>query len=226
MGVFAIRKIIIGILVISLFFISVVIYNHKQQPTINDVFEITKNQSPETEEVYLVKKIDGKWLTIFRNQHLVMIGELKQNRIGLWQLRDEMGLESSLTSTYYPPEKEDEITWGATEIEEKEIVYYFGQVINPEIQKLTVETNENPAEDVPLITSNGNRFFFKKVKGKLVSPTNIKGFSKSGELKYSTLPEKPQKVKKFFSTPMKIQILEAYIFINCGAVLILRCMGG
>lgn len=178
---------------ISLFFISVVIYNHKQQPTINDVFELTENWSPETEEVYLVKKIDGKWLTIFRNQHTVMIGELKQNWVGLWQLRDEMGLESSLTSTSYPPEKDDEITWSARGIEEKEKenVFYFGQILNPEIQKITVETNENPAENVPLITSNGNRFFFKKVKGKLVSPTNIKGFSKSGELKYSTLPEKP-----------------------------------
>lgn len=86
MGVLAIRKIIIGILVISLLFISVVIYNHKQQPTINDVFEVTKNWSPGTEKVYLVKKIDGKWLTIFRNQHIVMIGELKQNWFGLWQL--------------------------------------------------------------------------------------------------------------------------------------------
>jgi hypothetical protein len=28
------------------------------------------------------------------------------------------------------------------------------------------------------------------------------------------------------STPMRIQILDTYIFINCGAVLILRCMGG
>ena len=186
-----IRKIIIGILVIPLLFNSVLIYNHKQQPTIDYAFEITKNWSPATEEVYLVRKIDGKWLTIFRNQHSVMVGELKQNWLGLWQIRDEIGVESSLTSTYYPPEKDDEITWSAARIEEKETVFYFGQVINPEIQKITIETNENPAEDVPLITSNGNRFFFKKVKGKLELPTNIRGFSKSGELKYSTLPDKP-----------------------------------
>ncbi len=191
LGVLTIRKIIIGILVIPLLFISVLIYNHKQQPTINDVFEITKNWSPATEEVYLVRKIDGEWLTIFRNQHSVMIGELKQNRLGLWQIRDATGGESSLAATYYPPEKDDEITWSAGGIKEKEIGFYFGQLINPEIQKITVETNENPAEDVPLITSNGNRFFFKKVKGKLVLPTNIRGFSKSGELKYSTLPDKP-----------------------------------
>ena len=111
-----IRKIIIGILVIPLLFNSVLIYNHKQQPTIDYAFEITKNWSPATEEVYLVRKIDGKWLTIFRNQHSVMVGELKQNWLGLWQIRDEIGVESSLTSTYYPPEKDDEITWSAARI--------------------------------------------------------------------------------------------------------------
>lgn len=188
-GVVNIRKIVIGTLVISLFFISIIIYNHKQQPTINDVFEITKNWSPGTEEVYFVRKIDGKWVTILRNQHSVMIGELKQNWFGLWQIRDDVGQESSLASTYYPPEENDEITWSLAEREENKIVYYFGQLVNPEIQKITVQTNEKPAEVVPLITSNGNRFFFKKIKAKEVFPANIKAFSKSGELIYSTLPE-------------------------------------
>ena len=176
---------------IPLLFISVLIYNQKQQPTIDDVFEITKNWSPETEEVYLVKKIDGEWLTIFRNEHSIMIGELKQNWLGVWQLRDETGTESSLTSTNFPAEKDEQITWGATGIKEKEIGYYFGQIINRKIQKITVETNENTTEDATIITSNGNRFFFQKVKGKLVFPINIKGFSKSGNLIYSTLPDKP-----------------------------------
>ena len=184
----AIRKIVIGTLVVSLFFISVMTYNHKQQPTINDVFEITKNWSPGTEEVYLVRKIDGKWVTILRNQHSVMIGELKKNWFGLWQIRDDVDQESSLASTYYPPEKNDEITWSIAERADK-IVYYFGQIVNPEIKKITVQTNEKPAEDVPLITSNGNRFFFLKVKDKSVYPANIKAFSESGELIYSTRPE-------------------------------------
>ena len=189
MGVLAIRKIVIGILLISLLFISVMAYNHKQQPTINDVFEITKNWFPGTEEVYFVRKIDGKWVTIFRNQDSLMIGELKRNWFGLWRIRDDIGEESSLASTYYPPEKNDEITWSIAEREENEIVYYFGQLVNPEIQKITVEINEKPTEVVPLITSNGNRFFFKQVKDKLVFPANIKAFSKSGELIYTTLPE-------------------------------------
>ncbi len=188
-GVVNIRKIVIGILLISLLFISVIIYNHKQQPTINDVFEITKNWSPGTEEVYFVRKIDGKWVTIFRNQDSLMIGELKRNWFGLWKIRDDVGEESTLASTYYPPEKNDEITWSIAEREENKIVYYFGQLVNPKIQEVTIETKGNPVEDVPIIASNGNRFFFKKVKDKSVFPANIKAFSKSGDLIYSTLPE-------------------------------------
>jgi hypothetical protein len=187
--VLTIRKIIIGIVVILLLFVSVLFYNHKQKPTANDVFKITKNWSPGTEEVYLVRKIDGEWLTIFRNHHSIMLGELKQNWFGLWQIRDEAGGESSLASTYYPPEKDDEITWSMSGSGETETVYYFGQLINPEIQKITVKTSVNPAEDVPVIISNENRFFFKKVKGEFLLPADIRGFSKSGELKYSTLPE-------------------------------------
>ncbi|MCZ8537721.1 hypothetical protein M9R32_11055 [Paenisporosarcina quisquiliarum] len=99
-----------------------------------------------------------------------------------------MGGESSLASTYYPPVEDDDITWGAHGATEKEIVYYFGQIINPQIQQITVFD-----EDVPIITSHGNRFFFKKVKGEslLQLPRNIKAFSKSGELIYSTLPDTP-----------------------------------
>lgn len=165
------------------------IYNHKQQPTINDVFEITKNWSPRTEEVYFVRNIDGKWLSIFRNQDSLVIGELKRNWFGLWQIRDDVGEKSPLASTYYPPGKNDEITWSIAEREENKIVYYFGQLVNPKIHEVTIETKGSPVEDVPIITSNGNRFFFKKVKDQLVFPANIKVFSKSGELIYSTLPE-------------------------------------
>lgn len=185
----SIRKVGIGIVVISVFFISVLIYNHRQLPTIDDVFTTTKTWSPPIEEVKLLGKIDGKWITIFRNHQSMKVGELKQNWFGIWRLQDEMGREEELISTYYPPEKEDEITWSARGVGEKEIVYYFGQVINPEIQKITIETNGGFAEEAPIISSNGNRFFFKKVKAQKVLPANIKAFSKSGELIYSTLPK-------------------------------------
>lgn len=156
-----------------------------------DVFDSTKNWSLLTEEVHLVKEIDGEWLTIFRNQHSIMIGELKQNWLGIWKLQDERGKESSLASIYFPPGKEDEITWSGSEVEEQEVGYYFGQIINPKIQKIDVETKQDFYEEVPIITTNGKRFFFKKVKGKLVLPVNIRGLSETGAVVYSTLPENP-----------------------------------
>ncbi|GGM41416.1 hypothetical protein GCM10011351_29480 [Paraliobacillus quinghaiensis] len=118
-----------------------------------------------------------------------MIGELSQNWLGFWEIRDKSGNENALSSTYYPPEKGDEITWSAGGEGETETAYYFGQVINPKINKITVETKENFYEDVPLITSNENRFFFKKVNGQVITPINIKGFSNTGELLFSTLLE-------------------------------------
>lgn len=184
------------LILIALFFTTVIIYNYNQQPTTEDVINITNNWSPQTEEVYLVRKIDGKWLTIFRNQHSVIIAELNQNWFGSWDIRDEMGGQSSLASIYYPPKEDDEVTWGAGGIEEtngykeKEITYYFGQVLNTNIQKIRIETNENTYEDIPIIVSNNrNRFFFKKVNGQMVMPINIRGYSESGELIFSTNPD-------------------------------------
>ena len=185
----SIKQVGIGIVVTSLFFISVLIYNHRQLPTIDDVFTTTKTWSPTTEEVYLLTEMDEKWMTIFKNQHSIMIGELKRNWFGLWRLQDEMGRECSLASTYYPPGREKEFTWSVHGVKEKEIVYYFGQVINPKIQKITIENNGGFAEEAPFISSNGERFFFEKVKGQFGYPINIKAFSKSGELIYSTLPD-------------------------------------
>lgn len=184
-----IKQVGIGIVVTSIFFISFLIYNHRQLPTIDDVYTTTKAWSPAIEEVYVLNEIDGKWITIFRSQHSMIIGELKQNWLGLWHLQDEMGRKSSLSSTYYPPREEDDITWSVHEIGDKEIAYYFGQVINPEIQKITVETNGVFAKEAPIIGSEGNRFFFKKVKAQKVLPANIKALSKSGEIIYATLPD-------------------------------------
>lgn len=188
-GEITIKKIVIGIFVVIFSFNSFLIYNYKQEPTREDVFHATKDWSPRTEEVYLVRKIDGKWLTIFKNQHSIMIGELSQNWLGFWKIKNESGNESTLASTYYPPEKDDDITWSAGGNGEKEIGYYFGQVINSKINKITVETKENFYKDVSLITANEYRFFFKKVKGQVITPTNIRGFSNTGELLFSTLPE-------------------------------------
>ncbi|AWE07392.1 hypothetical protein DCE79_08410 [Lysinibacillus sp. 2017] len=86
------RKIFIGVAIITIILTVFLIFNHKQLPTKDDVFKITNNWSPTTEEVYLVRKIDGEWLTIFRNTHSIMIARLEQNWLGYW----EMILEAKL----------------------------------------------------------------------------------------------------------------------------------
>ncbi|SES62419.1 hypothetical protein SAMN05216389_101109 [Oceanobacillus limi] len=183
------KKFVIGICIIVIGFAAFIIYNHKQEPTKEDVFHATKDWSPRTEDVYYISKINGDWLTIFKNQNSIMIGQLRQNWLGSWEIRDESGNESTLASTYTPPDIDDDITWSAEVDKETETSYYFGQVINSKINTITVETKEDVHEDVPLLTSNGGLFFFKRVKGQVNTPINIRGFSKTGELLFSTLPE-------------------------------------
>lgn len=167
------------------------IFNYKQPPTEEDVFHITKNWTPATKEVFLVRKINGEWLTIFRNQHTVMLARLKRKWTGNWDIRDEMGNVSSISSIYYPPGEDDEIIWTAGGVGQKGkgYVFYFGQIINSEIHKVTVESKQELHEDVQIIKENGERFFFKKVKGEIISPVNINGYSKSGKLVFSSLAD-------------------------------------
>jgi hypothetical protein len=178
------KKKLIGIVIILLIFSLIITYNHLQQPTKKDVFNITEKWSTSTEEVYLIREIDGKLLTIFRNRNAVMIAELQQNWFGTWKFRDN----TDLLATYYPPEEHDKITWSALERRtENEANYYFGVVIDPEIDKINIETQDDFYEDVQFIMSEGKRFFFKEVDEPIVMPVNISGFSKSGELIYSSL---------------------------------------
>lgn len=177
------KKVLVGIALIVIIFSSV-IYNRLQQPTDNDIFRITKTWTPSIiEEVILIREIEDKWLTIFRNQNSVMIAELQQNWIGTWQFRTGI----TLSSSYYPPSAENQITWQASEREEK-ITYYFGVVMDPKIARLEVETRDGLFEELPFIETEEYRFFFKGVEDEsLLLPVNINGFSISGKLIYSSL---------------------------------------
>lgn len=181
------RKLLIGIAIITILLMVFLIYNHKQLPSKDGVFKITENWSPATEEVYLVKKIDGEWLTIFRNTHSIMLSRLKQNWLGFWVLIDDNEVEATLVSTYYPPVQEDEFTWGASLTEEGKPSYYFGQINNPEIKKIEIETQKDFFESALLMNSGQTRFFYLKLDGEVVIPININGFSETGKLIYSTI---------------------------------------
>ncbi|RPF55399.1 hypothetical protein [Aquisalibacillus elongatus] len=183
------RRLLTGIAIITLILTVFLIYNHNQHPNNEDVFKITENWSPATEQVYMVRKIDGEWLTIFRSAQSILVARLEQNWMGFWEFKDDVGAESSLVSTYYPPAHDGEFTWVAAGTEEGEPVYYFGQIINPNIKDIKVETQVNTFEDALLFNLEEARFFFVKSEEKVVSPVNIRGFSESGKLIYSTFKE-------------------------------------
>ena len=181
------KKVVVGIALIVIM-LSVVVYNHLQQPNNNDIFNITKKWSTATEEVILIREIDGQWLTIFRNQHGFTIAELEQNWLGIWQFRTGRTLGSS----HYPPSAENQITWQASESGEEKTTFYFCIVMDPEIDRLEVETRDGLFEDIPFIETEGNRFFFKGVEDESIfMPVTINGISKSGKLVYSSFQKVP-----------------------------------
>lgn len=181
------RRYLIGIAIIVVLCTVFLVYNHKQLPTKNNVFNITNNWSPATEGVYLVREIDGEWLTIFRNMHSIMLGRLWQNWLGFWELKDDYESGSTLVSTYTPPAQNDEFTWSASLGGEGKPSYYFGQIINPTITKIEVETKKDIYEDALIINAEGTRFFYLKLDGDPVMPVHIKGFTDDGELIHDTV---------------------------------------
>ena len=183
------KKFFIGVALITVLITVFLIFNHKQLPTDEDVIRITENWSRPTEEVYLVRKIDGEWLTIFRNNQSVMIARLEQNWLGYWEMKDDLGNENTLVASDYPY-LQDEFNWTAGS-KGRKISYYFGQINNPSIKRIEVETKKDLLKDALIISSKESRFFFVREEDELVMPVNIRAFSENGELIYSTI--KPTK---------------------------------
>lgn len=181
------RKIFIWIVILPLSITVFLIYNHKELPSEEHVFKITEEWSSATDEVYFVRKIDEHWLTIFRNKDSIMMARLEQNWLGYWELRNDQGYESTLISTYYPPMEDDEFTWSASGSNGGNSAYYFGQIINPMIKRIEVETKKGFFEDALIINNEGARFFFVKSDYEMLMPVNIQAFSDTGELIYSTI---------------------------------------
>ncbi|MBM7661099.1 hypothetical protein JOC85_001871 [Bacillus mesophilus] len=181
------RKLLIGIPIMTIIFCLFLVYNHKQLPTKDDVFKITANWSPKTEEVYMVREIDGDWLTIFKNSSTTIVSRLEQNWLGFWEFKDDLGSESSLVSTHYPRETDLDFTWNASGRDHIPISYYFGQINNPKIQEIKIEIEKDIFENALVIDTGGARFFFLKSERQTLLPINIRGHSESGILIYSTV---------------------------------------
>lgn len=181
------RKLSIGIAIITILLMVFLIINHKQPPTKDDVFKTTKNWSPATEEVYFVKKIDGEWLTIFRSTHSIMVAQLQQNWLGYWEIKDDDGREATIASTAYPPLQDVEFSW--TSGSNGKTSHYFGQIYNPAIKKIEVETEGNFFEEALILHTGDARFFLTKSSKELKMPVNIRGFSEDGTLIHATMKE-------------------------------------
>lgn len=178
------KKILLSfVFVLTAILCSIIItYKHLQIPTEQDVLNMTTSRSVAAEEVYVIKEIGQQWLTIYGNSQSITIAELKQNWLGTWKLSEE----GALSSMYYPPLEDDQIIWSASGKSNENASYYFGEVIDPEIVKITVETQNGIFENVPFIESIGHRFFLKRAEGLILMPVNISGFSQSDELIYSS----------------------------------------
>ncbi|WP_409367701.1 hypothetical protein [Lysinibacillus sp. 38-6] len=176
------KKVVLGIVLTAMLCTLLITYKHLQQPTEKDVMNITKNWSDSAKEVYLIRETDEQWQTIFRNSQSVIIAKLKQNWLGTWKLSEK----GTLSSTYYPPLEDDQITWSASGKSKENVSYYFGVIIDPEIVKITVETQKGIFENAQIIKSDGLRFFLKKAHGPIYLPVNISCYSKSEELIYSS----------------------------------------
>lgn len=101
------------------------------------------------------------------------------------ELGNELGNTNTLASSDYPP-LQHEFTYSASS-EAGISSYYFGQIVNPTITRIEVETQKGFFEDAILISTEEGRFFFAKSNSDIVTPLNIRGFSKTGELIYSTI---------------------------------------
>ena len=184
------RKFLIGgaiFTILAVFFTGFLLYNHNQLPTKDDVFKWTKKMSFATNNVYFVNKIDDKWFTIFGDNASFSIARLEQNLIGNWELK---GISTVVVNER--PEEKVDFTWvGSGELvdsgeNENTISYYFGQILNPEIKKILVETVDNFFEEAYIIETEGLRFFFIRSDKELNLPVTIQGFSETGELIYTT----------------------------------------
>ncbi|RKD22993.1 hypothetical protein BEP19_12235 [Ammoniphilus oxalaticus] len=175
------KKVLVSLFVIGFIFVSIVMYNHNQEPSREDVFKSTKKWSRPATKVLFLERIDDSWLTIIRMGHGVAIARLEENSLGLWRVKQ------LLSSVHYPPAADDEeITWGASG-DGQGNTYYFGQIINPKIKRLTVENKRKIYDDVHLFNVNGDHFFFKEVNEEMELPINIEAYSESGEVIYSSV---------------------------------------
>jgi hypothetical protein len=150
------------VLVISYF----IYQNNQQLPEVKDVLKITDDWSIPI-DVLTIEKIDGEWITFFRDSEQMYVGFLQQNWLGQWNLKDSLGNEGVIGEvTLHPnPQERNGIVWGASGLSkggEPLFSYFYGMISNSEIDTVTLSVDNEEPRNVSFIESNGERFFFIK----------------------------------------------------------------
>ncbi len=162
MGRVFIKKIIFGTLIVVAF--SIIYHNFQQSPEAQDVLKNTDDWSKPIDVVF-VENISGEWVTFFRDNEQMYVGLLKQNWIGQWSLEDNFGNEGAVGNVAFDPNLENRtgIVWGVSGVSkggDSLQRYYYGMISNREIDKITLSVDNGRPNNVSLIKSKGERFFF------------------------------------------------------------------
>ncbi|MBB6451657.1 hypothetical protein HNQ94_000078 [Salirhabdus euzebyi] len=155
--------------------------NHQQLPEAKDVLKGVEDWSKPV-NILTIEKIDGEWITFFRDSGQLYVGFLKQNWLGQWSLneRGETGGIIGEVSFQHNPEEKNGIVWGVSSLtkgNEPLFSIYYGMISNSVVDKITLSVDNEEPKNVPLIESNGERFFFIKKYGGVTAPYKFQAFS-------------------------------------------------
>ncbi len=173
------KKLLYTPLVLIFVIAAFIYFNYQQMPSELDVIKSTKKWSPQITEIHTVEKINGKWLSFFSSQETLFVANLEQNIFGSWEVKEPLG---SAENNLY---ERKGVVWGVSSVskpKEDGTSLYFGRIIDPEIKKITLEVSDEFYEDdIPILHSNGKRFFFLTRKEDAV-PFKLKALSEKNEV--------------------------------------------
>ncbi|SFG46615.1 hypothetical protein SAMN05216353_1461 [Halobacillus alkaliphilus] len=176
-----VKRVAIWSVIILLFTLSILVYNNQQLPQPSDVLNSTKNLTNQPYNVLTIENINGDWVTFFKNEKAMYVGFLQQNWLGNWRVVNGSGDYGFLGDAAYNPTQEERngLVWGASGLSkgnEPLYSYYYGMVLNPEVDEILLSTGKGGSEAVPLIQSDkeGTRFFFIKRKAEPIVPFELK----------------------------------------------------
>ncbi|MCP8616332.1 hypothetical protein [Salirhabdus salicampi] len=177
------KRTVIGTLVIMAFIGLYLVYqNHQQLPTENDVLKQLGNWSKPV-NILTIEKIDGEWITFFRDSEQLYVGFLKQNWLGQWNLNESLDKGGVIGETPIQPIPEERagIIWGVSGLskgDDQLFRLYYGMILNSEIDKITLSVGNEIPKNVPMFKSEGKRFFLIKKEKKDTVPYKLRAYSK------------------------------------------------